>query len=579
MPDQTHHEAARRVASPPGAGVRQRAMPVVSSILWKPQRDSHYVLASVQPDQGGLRQIFVLQSVLDRIQRLARPPAGTSVLGLLLGARWDCPITGTRYVLIESLDEIADATPDSKAMAGALTTRIGHRLPNASVECVGWFCVSDSPEPHVSHAQAAVHASLFAEPWPTVLILTRGGNSGAFFLHDKRGSRWFKAPFYEVGQANRKDQAAKTTCIAWPAYLTAETVVPRASSEPEEALEITAKRESAAPRRSGLSTIAQAIGSSGAAARRIGSALRSSITGRAEAKARKTADLAKKARVAEAERKEHARTAHAERLERARVAAAEQAERDRLAAEQAERERLAAEQERTERERAKWQRAENERAERERAERERLAAERSEQARLHAQRIETAQRSEPSAAAPTTTNQIPVKSAPPMVAPPTPPVPTAVAEPARPTTNRRQTPPRVVDDDEDTTASDHPYRYLALARREGFQVSANLEVTLAGGAETVWLLNEEEFGLQITLVTSDVAVLDANLHYNIRVKDEAVLQATSPEHRDLGSHTIYVRESCVEGLRAKCRRLRRSGALRREWKVTPRIYPPDRAAR
>jgi hypothetical protein len=136
----------------------------------------------------------------------------------------------------------------------------------------------------------------------------------------------------------------------------------------------------------------------------------------------------------------------------------------------------------------------------------------------------------------------------------------------------------VVDEDEDTTASDHPYRYLALARREGFQVSANLEVTLAGGAETVWLLNEEEFGLQITLVTSDVAVLDANLHYNIRVKDEAVLRATSPEHRDVGSHTIYARESCVEGLRARCRRLRRSGALRREWKVTPRIYPPDTGA-
>jgi hypothetical protein len=152
-----------------------------------------------------------------------------------------------------------------------------------------------------------------------------------------------------------------------------------------------------------------------------------------------------------------------------------------------------------------------------------------------------------------------------------------VAEPARPT-NRRHTPPRT-DDGEDTTASDHPYRYLALARREGFQVSANLERTGAQGAETVWLLNESEYGLQITLVTSDVAVIDATLHYNCRIKDEAVLRATSPEHRDLDSHTIYVRESCVEGLRAKCRHLRGGGALRRDWMVTPHIYPPDTAAR
>lgn len=577
MPDQTHHEAAGRVASRPSAGVRQRAMPVVRSILWKPQRDSHYVLASIQPDQGGLRQIFVLQSVLDRLHRLVRPPVGAPVLGLLLGARCDCPITGTRYVLIESLDEIAEATRDSNAMAGALAARVTDRLRNASIECVGWFGASDGPEPHVSNAQAAVHDSLFAEPWPTVLILARGGNSGAFFLQDKRGSRWFPAPFYEVSNADRKNQAAKTTCIAWPAYLTAETVVPRTLSGSEEAPEITVTREPAASRRSGLSTIAQAIGSSGAAARRIGSALRSSITGRAEAKARKAADLAENARVAEAERKEQARIAHAERLDRARVAAAEQAERDRLAAEQAERERRTAEQERTERESAKRQRAEHEQAERERAEPERLAAERAEQARIHAQRIEM-RRSEQSAAAPTTTNQIPVKSAPPFVARPAPPIPAAVAEPARPTTNRRHTPPHA-DDGEDTTASDHPYRYLALARREGFQVSANLERTGAEGPETVWLLNDSEYGLQITLVTSDVAVLDATLHYNFRIKDEAVLRATSPEHRDLDSHTIYVRESCVEGLRAKCRRLRGAGALRREWKVTPRIYPPGMAAK
>lgn len=508
MPDQTHHEALRRVGSRPGASVRQRAMPVVRSILWKPLRDSHYVLASVQPDQGGLRQVFVLQSVLGQIHRLAHGPSGAHLVGLLLGSRYDCPITGTRYVLVESLDDIAEPTQDAKAITAVLAARVSHHVRNPSVECVGWYAASDGSEPHVSNAQMAVHASLFKEPWPTALILAGGGGSGAFFLHDKRAARWFPTPFYEVGNADGKGQAAKSTCIAWPSYLTVEKVVFHAPAETEKPSESVATAEPAPSRRSALSSIA-----------RIGSAIRSSISGRAEEKARKAADLAEQTRVAEAERKKQARGAHAERLERARASAAELAQRDRLAAEQAERERLATEQ----------------------AQRERLAAEQERIARP----------------APTQSGTVrPVEPAP---------------------VQRRHTPPRAIDDGEDTTPSDHPYRYLALARREGFQVTANLEVTLAKGTETVWLLNEEEFGLQITLVTSDVAVVEATLHYNIRIRDDAVLRATRPEHRHLDSRTIYVRESCVESLRARCRQLRATGALQRDWKVTPHIYPPGPA--
>ena len=564
-----------RVASRPGDRVRRQAMPIVNSILWKPLRDSHYVLTSVQPDQGGFRQIFVQQALLDLIPRQGHGPPGERLLGLLLGSRWDCPITGTRYVVIQSFEETHQATHDSTAMTHALADRLAHHSGGESIECVGWYSSSDGTEPRIASAQAAVHASLFDEPWLTALVLAEGGESGAFFLHNKRASRWFQAPFYEVTTAARKDQAAKTTCIAWPAYLTTENVVLRAASEPE-APPVRGEEVAATPKplpspRPALSNI-----------RRIGSAIRSSITGRAETKARKAAELAETARVAEAERKEQARTAHAERLERARAAAAEQAEGNRLAAEQAERERLEAEQGRIERDRAKWERAERERAERERAEREkaeteRLAAERARQARLATQRSETDRRVEATAPAPTTTAG-PLRQAAQPPDPPQPPAtPRATSVEAAQPAQRRHTPPRVVDDGEDTTAVDHPYRYLALARREGFQVSANLEVTLAEGTETVWLLNEEQFGLQIILVTSDVAVVDATLHYNVRVKDDAVLRATRPEHRHIDSRTIYIRESCVESLRARCRQLRATGALQRDWKVTPHIYPPGPA--
>ena len=98
-------------------------MPVVNSILWKPLRDSHYVMTSVQPDQGGFRQIFVQQPVLDRIRRLGHGDRAGSALGLLLGSRWDCPVTGAQYVVIQSFDETGEATHDSKGMADVLANK------------------------------------------------------------------------------------------------------------------------------------------------------------------------------------------------------------------------------------------------------------------------------------------------------------------------------------------------------------------------------------------------------------------------------------------------------------------------
>jgi hypothetical protein len=131
----------------------------------------------------------------------------------------------------------------------------------------------------------------------------------------------------------------------------------------------------------------------------------------------------------------------------------------------------------------------------------------------------------------------------------------------------------IAEDLEDTTPADGPYRYLALARREGFQVTGKLERGTPEKPETVWLLNEPEFGLRLTVVTTDEEVREASLHYNIRTNDDALLRITPPEHRDVASRTIYVREPCVAELRSRCRRLRGTGALAREWKVTPTLHP------
>src|SRR5215210_329931 len=97
--------------------VRRRPMPVAISIEWKPLRDSHYVVASLQPGGGGLRQIFARQSALREVQAIARRDPEHPVVGLLLGERLDCSLTLKPYVLIESHVEVALASLEERAIS------------------------------------------------------------------------------------------------------------------------------------------------------------------------------------------------------------------------------------------------------------------------------------------------------------------------------------------------------------------------------------------------------------------------------------------------------------------------------
>ena len=115
---------------------------------------------------------------------------------------------------------------------------------------------------------------------------------------------------------------------------------------------------------------------------------------------------------------------------------------------------------------------------------------------------------------------------------------------------RTAPPPIPVADNDDTTSSDRPDRFVALAQREGFVVWSQLKYGTTERAETAWALHQSELGLRLTLATSDEHVYKASLHYNLRVNDDALLQATAPEHRDLASRTIYVCEGCLDQLRA-----------------------------
>ena len=210
--------------------VTTRPMPVEQAIHWKPLRDPHYILASLQPADGGRRKIVIRQQVLAHVQTLVRGRGGRRVAGLLVGRFYRCPITSSDYQVIESHIDRSDAGTDD------VVSTIGQALDAAKQhegsQVLGWYCSTPSLGAKLSDAPAAVHRSYFRDPWQTTLVVTGGGSDGAFFLYDDAAARWFYAPFYELPDHARAPEEPKPTCITWPQYMTVDNVVAVHVDEP-----------------------------------------------------------------------------------------------------------------------------------------------------------------------------------------------------------------------------------------------------------------------------------------------------------------------------------------------------------
>ena len=277
--------------------VRRQARPAGISILWKPLRDPHYVVASLQPGGGGLRQIFVQQSTLRELQALARNPE-QSIAGLLLGRRLDCSVTSTPYVLIESHVDVTLSSLDERVIAGQIQALRGKVARRKSIEVLGWFCASRSPGAAVSPAHAAIHIACFEERWQTILNFASGGKAGAFFLYDYSAARWFHAPFYEVTDSKPASRAPRPTCVAWPAYLTTANIVPLAtepvSPPPRDSLGVA--RPAARVRRAPASDPLAGVGRAAEAARRSALDLAKSLGGVAAKTSREASETIERIR-------------------------------------------------------------------------------------------------------------------------------------------------------------------------------------------------------------------------------------------------------------------------------------------
>jgi hypothetical protein len=489
----------------------RRAMPVEQSILWKPFQDSHYVVASLQPGDGGRKRIFVRQQVVARIEGLVRAH-GRRTIGLLLGQSYQCPVTGADYVIIDSVVEHAAVIDDNgiapaiaKALAEHSAEQRPHllRLNEPPSPVVGWYRGVPTVEAKPSLTTAGVHASLFARPWQTTLIVGEGTNasSGAFFLRDTVNSRWFYAPFYELLSHAPTPGQAKATLINWPKqYLTAESVV-AAAREVTPLVESDARPKKTYERPWLRRSPTKEGGAQRAPSEPVPFAPPSPHDNAPPPVAAGSPDR----EVVPTGEPSDVPVPNTGMTERSRL---DTSATDRPVARAV---HSAADIARVGRERSRSRRAGS-------GEKLSIVDDRDQ---------------------------------------------------------RTTAPPShgIVGDDEDTTLGDDPGRYIELARTEGFFIAGRFDTTgEMGRSETVWVLNEPYSGMLLAVVATEDELVDATLHYNLQTDDAGLAATPFPEHRDPESKTIYVRESCGDSLRARCRRLRATNALLREWKVTPPIW-------
>jgi hypothetical protein len=458
-----------------GERVTTLPLPVEQAIHWKPLRDAHYILASLQPGHGGRREIVIRQQVLASVQTLVRAGHGRRVAGILLGRLLWCPVTSADYEVIEAYTDHSDTGKDD--LLGATGRLLEAAKQQHGAEVLGWYCGAPTLGPKPTDDLVAVHRSYFPDPWQTMLVVTAGASSsdGTMFLYDDNAARWFCAPFYELPDHPPEAPHPKPTCIAWPQYLTVDNVIlvqpgertPPLISDPS-------------PASSGVRSVANndPVPHPGppeppapplpSLARNNGGLL-------------PRIDLA-----AEESRRLTTDAPSATPADRVRDMAAE------------------------------------------------LLVERG--------------------GGPSTEHG-------------------AIVDEHRAVPEKPRTPVRPVSDIGGTARSGAAGHLIEQARGEGFAFVASFaSVPKTRRAETLWVLADSRAGILLIIAGTDTTVLDATLHYNLRADEAELLRTAFPEHRDLASRTIYVRETCLDRLSTRCRWLRETGRLEREWKVSPVIY-------
>src|SRR5438477_12233983 len=199
-----------------------RPLPVGSAILWTPTVDGA-PYASPYP-------IFITQSALAAVHaHVEAKPRGAASLGFLAGNRFECPESGTAYVVIESAIQLpwSIAGDHLRPALSQGWTVVQEEVRKHNGQLLGWYHTHHGVDPKPSPADIEAHAALFAEPWHVALVVTPGDAplAGFFRIGLDALSASDYLPFYELlDAASVLPDGRKVSDLAWVNYRTEEPI-------------------------------------------------------------------------------------------------------------------------------------------------------------------------------------------------------------------------------------------------------------------------------------------------------------------------------------------------------------------
>jgi hypothetical protein len=200
---------------------------VARAVQWLPVGDNHHVVASLR--LGGELQLFISQETLMRLNATAAATGDDRVIGLLVGSRYECPLSHIDYAIVDALGEKSYALAPDEEPLQQLTVARDAFSGKSSRRILGWYFISGEPADRALHQVEGTHKAAFGNGSEVVLTLTsrHQDRSGVFFRYDESVRRCYRIPFLELIDPHvALDRRHKSTCLAWPGYLATEETVP-----------------------------------------------------------------------------------------------------------------------------------------------------------------------------------------------------------------------------------------------------------------------------------------------------------------------------------------------------------------
>ncbi len=203
----------------------RKPMPVARSIHWVPAGSDGSTTVS-----GADVPLFITQGALREAMRHLRSDPEQELMGFLLGNLFECPDTGSRYVVITSAMRtghvIGEVEPVQIPEEEWLGMQLELRRRRAGL--MGWYHSAPFVGTSPARLDIETHRDRFREPWQSGLVIATTGPepTGGFFRLAQDGSlNGMLIPFDEIVEDDALlPGGRKRTLIDWANYRTEQPV-------------------------------------------------------------------------------------------------------------------------------------------------------------------------------------------------------------------------------------------------------------------------------------------------------------------------------------------------------------------